>query len=596
MSLRRTTRPPADPDSGAAGSAPARRRGRRGWPFTVLTALTALVVVVLVVYPLGVMLSRAFTGSTGQAWASLVQEPWLGGMLRDTAIVVIGSGVVALILAAVLAWINERTDASIGSWGDALPLVPLFLPTVAMAIGWVLLANPGVGLINGFIRLVLGPLGLAFEVNIFSYAGLIVVYVLNLLPYAYLPIVAAFRSMDPALEEAARVNGAGPWRVFRTVSLPAIGPALLAGFVLTMVVGLALYSVPVIIGTRAGIDILDVRIIRAIRETYPPAYDEAILLSTLLLALLVALWMLQRRLTRGGHFAKMGGRTSGSSRVSLGALRWPARGVLMVYVLLAAVLPIIALGIVSFQSFWSADLLATDWTLAHYDRILFGYPLGQRSVLNSLLLGIGGGAITVGIAALLIVYAHRRNNRLGRTAAAVAKLPAALPNTVIAVAFIFALAGPPFGFGGTLLILGLAYFVVYVPYASITTEASVAQIDRSLEEASTLSGAGEGRTFRSILVPLMAPGLFAAWALVFVRVLGDLSVAVLLATGRTPVVGFVLLDVWDQGIFNRVAALALVITVITMPVVMIMMWLGKPRWRRAVTSARARRTVRGGSS
>lgn len=570
------TRPPAGVTR--QGRSP-RRLGRHS--FSLVTALVAIGVLGLVLYPLGRMAVRAFEGFNNQRWQSLVTEPWFGGMLRDTVVVVGASAVIALLVAALLAWINERTDAGIGLLGDILPLVPLFLPTVAMVIGWVLLANPEVGLLNGPLRAGLDLLGISYEFNIFSYPGLILVYVLNLVPFAYLPIVAAFRSMDPSLEEAARVSGARASRVLRTVSLPAIGPAMLAGLLLVTVVGFALYSVPVIIGTRPNIDILAVRIIRSIRQTYPPAYDDAVLLSTMLLALLLMLWVAQRRLVGSGQFARVGGRATGSSRIGLGRWRWPMRSLLWLYVALAAVLPTLALGIVSFQTYWQPDLLASEWTFDHYERILFGYPTGQRSVENSLLLGLVGGGITVLVAALIIVYAHRRRNLLGKFADGVAKLPAAVPNTVLALAFVLALAGPPFHLGATLLILGLAFFVVYVPYASIASEAAVASVDNSLEEASAVSGAGEGRTFTRILVPLMAPGLFAAWALVFVRILGDLPVAILLGTGRTPVIGLVLLDVWDQGIFNRVAALALVMTAITVPVVVVMMWLGRPRWRRA---------------
>ncbi|MPZ27758.1 MAG: ABC transporter permease subunit [Micromonosporaceae bacterium] len=570
---------PARPGAPARRSGAAGRLGRS--PFSLVTALIAVGVLALVLFPLGRMVVRAFEGFGHQRWESLVGAPWFSGMLRDTVVVVGASAVIALLVAALLAWINERTDAGIGMLGDVLPLVPLFLPTVAMAVGWVLLANPDVGLLNGALGVVLEPLGISYEFNIFSYPGLILVYVLNLVPFAYLPIAAGFRSMDPSLEEAARVSGARASRVLRTVSLPAIGPAVLAGLLLVMVVGFALYSVPVIIGTRPDIDILAVRIIRSIRQTYPPAYDDAVLLSTMLLALLLVLWVAQRRLVGSGQFARIGSRSTGSSRIELGPWRWPMRSLLWLYVTLAAVLPILALGIVSFQTYWQPDLLASEWTFAHYERILFGYPLGQRSVENSLFLGLVGGGITVLVAALVIVYAHRRRNLLGKVADAVAKLPAAVPNTVLALAFVLALAGPPFQLGATLLILALAYFVVYIPYASIASEASVASVDNSMEEASGVSGAGEGRTFARILVPLMAPGLFAAWALVFVRILGDLPVAVLLGTGRTPVIGFVLLDVWDQGIFNRVAALALVMTAITVPVVMVMMWLGRPRWRRA---------------
>lgn len=554
------------------------KRGLR--PHSVLTVVLSLLVLILVLYPVLTMLSRSFSAESIDSWRELLAAPWLAGMVFDTLFVVLTSALLALLIAALIAWINTRTDAGIGIFGDALPLIPLFLPIVAMAIGWVMLANPKVGFINGFLAATIGRLGIDFQVNIYSYAGLIFVYTLNLVPYAYLPIAASFRSLDPSLEEAARVSGASPLQVFYNVALRSIMPAILAGLVLVSVVGFAMYSVPTIIGTRSNIDIVAVRIIRSIRNVYPPQYDIALLLSTILFIFLAALWMFQRRMTGTGNFAKVGARSPRSAVVNLGRWKWLARSVLLVYVLLAAILPIVALVLVSFQTFWQPDVFSSTWTLKHHQHILLSYPLGLKSIQNSLLLGLGGGAVTVLIAAVVMVYAYRAGNRLGRFADAVAKSPAAVPNTVLAVAFIFAFAGPPFRLGGTLLILGLAYFVVYIPYASLVSEAAVAQVDRSLEEASSLSGASEGRTFRGILLPLMAPALFAAWALVFVRVLGDLSVAVLLGTGRTPVIGFVLLDVWDQGSFNRTASLALIMTAITMPIVMLMIRLGQPRWSR----------------
>lgn len=549
-------------------------------------ALLATAVLIMVAFPLFRLLQRAYAESVGGAWAELFREPWFPKAVGNTLTVVGTSALIALGIAAALAWINEGTDARIGTFGEALPLVPLFLPAVAMAIGWVLLGNATAGFLNGAIRALLSPLGLSFQFDIYSYPGLILVYVLNLVPYAYLPIVAALRSLDPALEEAARVSGASPGRVFLTVSVPAILPALLGGFVLVLVVGFALYSVPVIIATRADIEIFSVRIIQAVRNTYPPAYEQAVLLSSMMFAVLLALWFIQRRVIGAGHFARVGGRSTGSSITNLGPWRLIARTGLILYLVFAAVLPLLALLIVSFQTFWVPDVFASQWTLDHFNRVLFGYPLGMASVRNSLTIGLVGGAVTVIVAAILIIYVQRRRTVLSQIADGVSKLPAAIPNTILAIAFIFGFAGPPLRLGGTMAILFIAYFIVYLPYASIASEASAAQIDISLEEASLLSGATESRTFRKVVVPLMAPGLLAAWALVFVRVVGDLAVAVLLGTGRNPLIGFVLLDVWDQGVFNRVAALAVVMTLITMPIVLIMMRLGKPKWRRLAQQRR----------
>lgn len=553
--------------------------GSRFSPFSILIALLAIFTAALIIYPIGLMTWRVIeTGSEG--WARLFDEFWFGRMVVDTTIVVVTTSILAVGLAALLAWINERTDAGIGAAGDALPLLPLLLPTVATAMGWVLLAIPNVGFLNG----ILDGLNIPWDLNIYTFPGLIFVYVLVTVPYAYLPILAAFRTLDPSLEEAARISGAKPLKVFFTVSIRAIFPALLAGLVLVGAVTLSLYSVPVILATRPGIEMLSVRIVSAIRGRFPPAYDIAGMLSILLALVLLGLWLLQRRSLAGGRFATVGTRGAGGSVARLGKWKWPFRSLILIYIGFSAVLPVAALMLVSFQTFWSGEIIG-EWTWDNYLAV-FGRPLGLNAVKNSAFHAIVTGGITVLVAASLMIYAHRRRSALGKFSQGIALVPATITNTVFGVAFILAFAGPPFSLGGTTLILALAFFVVYLPYASIATEVSVASVDRSLEEASSLSGASEGRTFRKILIPLVLPGIFAAWALVLVRIVGDLSLAVMLATPNTAVVGFLLIDVWEAGSFGVVAALSLIMTAMTVPIVMLMLWLGRPRWKRGDNTVR----------
>lgn len=564
--------------------------GKRFSPFTVIIAVVALLTAALIIYPIGLMTWRTISGGS-EGWAKLFDEFYFGRMVVDTTIVVVCTGVLSVGLASLLAWINERTDAGIGAVGDALPLLPLLLPTVATAMGWVLLAIPNVGFLNGF----LDALRIPWDLNIYTFPGLIFIYVLVTVPYAYLPILAAFRTLDPSLEEAARISGAKPLKVFFTVSIRAIAPAMFAGLVLVSAVTLSLYSVPVIIAARPGIELLAVRIVSAIRGRFPPAYDIAGMLSILLALVLLALWLMQRRTLAGGRFATVGTRTSGGSVARLGKWKWPLRSVILIYITFAAVLPIAALVLVSFQTYWSGDVIG-DWTLGNYQEVL-GRPLGLNAVKNTAFHAVVTGGLTVLIAASLMVYAHRRRSALGKFSQGIALVPAAITNTVFGVAFILAFAGPPFSLGGTSTILAMAFFVVYLPFASIATEVSVASVDRSLEEASALSGASEGRTFRRILIPLVVPGIFAAWALILVRIVGDLSLAVMLATPKTAVVGFLLLDVWEAGSFGVVAALSLIMTAMIVPVVMFMLWLGRPRWKRHErTQARKTKAVAVGVS
>jgi iron(III) transport system permease protein len=143
-------------------------------------------------------------------------------------------------------------------------------------------------------------------------------------------------------------------------------------------------------------------------------------------------------------------------------------------------------------------------------------------------------------------------------------------------------------------ILMIAFFVVYMPYAAITAESAVSTVDKSLEEAAAVSGAKEVRRIGDIVLPLIVPGLFAAWALVFVRIIGDLPLAVLLGNARTATIGYLLLDVFEQGTFGTVAALSLIMTIIAVPIVGIMLWLGTPRWKRSAD--KLRKTTKKGST
>lgn len=570
----------AAPPASTPPSAPP--RGRLGNVlFGGVLVLLALGVIFLVAYPLARMFARA--GGPLDAWADLFAQSWFTGMLLDTALVVGVSAVLSLGIGAMLAWVNERTDASLGSLGDALPLIPLFLPAVALAVGWVVLASPEVGLLSGLLE----PLGF----QIYSAPGMILVYVLLTVPYTYLPIVAALRSLDPALEEAARASGANTWKVVRTISLPAVAPALLSGLILATIIGAGVYSVPAIIGHGTGLDIMSVRIVRSIQNSYPVDYGTAVRLSVLLFTVLLVLYYLQRSVLSKQHFARMGGQAPKVARIPLGAWRWPVRMLSIAYICLAAVLPLVAVVYLSLQKYWQPDLLAPNWTLDNFTVAAAGAGGAPLAIRNSVILAAGAGLVVVLAATLILTYARQSQNRISRVANAAAKFPAVVPGSVLAVSFIFAFGGAPFNLGGTLVIMGMAYFVSFLPYAVISLEATSAQIDGSLEDASRLCGAGAGRTFVEVVLPLLRPGVLATFALVFVRIVGDLEVAVLLGTGQTPMVSSLLFQVWGEGFFTQVAAIAVMMTVVSATVVVASMWLSRPAWVRRMQS-RQRKAVK----
>ncbi|MFV2178072.1 ABC transporter permease [Actinomadura sp. LOL_016] len=560
-----------------------RARGRRRIPVlrSVIWAV-ALLVALFILYPL----AEAVRGLTGTSTDTTANESTLIGVitsgetlraLLNTVILVVCGGVFAVVVGAALAWLNERTDARVGWIAEVLPLVSLFVPSLAAAIGWVFLLDPELGVFNVLLRQVLGPLGVhpaQGPLDIYSWYGLIWCYGVFLVPFAYVAISNGLQSLDRSVEEASHVAGASPFATFRRITLPSMRPALGGAGLMVVVMGMALFSMPVIIGTRAEIEVLPVLIVHDVRDTYPADEVSALSRSLLLLIIVFTALYLQRRLIgfgKGQAFATVGGKGGRSGTTRLGRWRWPARVLMIGYLLVSSVLPFLGLLLVSLQRFWDRSI---DWgglSLQGYSELL-ARPILRQGLTNSLVLGVICATIALACAVLVAQLTEVKGGRSARVVDAVLRIPAALPHMVFAIALIAAFGGPPFGWNGTPLILIAAYSVMYLPQGILYTNAAIQQIGRPLIEASQVSGAGEGRTLRRVLLPLMMPSVVSAWALVFVLMMGDITASAMLASTQTPVVGFVMLDQWGYGSYPAVAALGVVMSVVAAVVALLAMW------------------------
>lgn len=498
-------------------------------------------------------------------------------VLGDTFLIVLTAGPLALAIASVFAWLNERTDARMGVLSGILPLVPFLMPPIAISVGWVFLAQPRAGFVNVFLRSILEPFGYSSTegpLNIGTLPGLIFVYTIVLVPYAYLVVSAALRNMDTSLEEASRMSGSGLVHTLLHVTLPAIRPALASSALLLLIMGVSLFSIPRVIGSLAGIETLSVYIVQLI-QTFPSRLDEAVAVSVVLLVVVAAAWSLQRRISMRSRQATVPGKSSAISVIRLGRWRWAARSAMMLYVGCATVLPTLALLVVSLQPYWSPSIVLSNLTFKHFEEFFSASSRPFEALFNSLRLGLLGATACILIAAVLIALGQSRRGHRRNFIEGVTKVPGAVSNIVIGVAILVALAGPPFNLGGTLIILLLAYVVINMPQASINAEVARGQIGNDLVEASQMAGASGLRTLRKILLPLMAPGLMAGWAMLFVVIVGDLTASAILSGLRNLVVGSVFLIIWESGQFAELAVLGLVVSVTSMVVVGAALALGR---------------------
>jgi ABC-type Fe3+ transport system, permease component len=546
------------------------------------------VLAAIAVVPLASTAFGLFIGPQGLTISPLVEAfaiPDIGTVIVNTVVVVIGSSLIALLVGCLLAWLNERTDARLGVITDSLPLIPFLLPPIAGAIGWVLLLSPKAGYLNGVIRWVAGVFGLDLSsgpLDIYNIYGLMFVYVLYLVPYTFMLVSGGLRNADASLDEQSRVCGAGRIRTIWQVTFPAIKQSLSGAWLLLMLVGFSVFSIPLIIGTGSNIDILSVKIINLIILNYPPQTAAAIGLSSILVLFVGATWLWQVRILRSDRYSTLAGKGHRLRPIELGRFRWLGQAALLAYGIVAVVLPFIGLALVSLNGYWTTSIKWASLGLHSIVESVFNDRLTSLALVNSLSIGIVGATVGMVAAALLAVFTRRATRRTARVIIdGAVKLPSVFPHIVMGIGFILVFSGPPFNLGGTTLILLMVYLAMYLPQGSVVADTAVSQVGHELSEASSIFGANDGRTFRKIYLPLMLPGLVAGWAFLFAHIVGDLTATALLAGPSNTVVGFRIMEIFTNGSFAELSSLAVVLAVLSSSVVIGALALSRVlgRWR-----------------
>lgn len=574
-------------------SLPVRSHGRRRAPhrapsaFSALSLLLAAAVIALTVVPLADVVFRLFyvDGSfTLEPVRHTLSHPHLLKTIGSTLIVVLASTVIATVIGGGLAWLNERTDARMGLLSDILPMVPFLVPPVAGATGWIMLLAPQAGYLNNAWWWLLARVGIHTErpfFNIYSWQGLIFVFSVYGVAFTYMMIAPALRTLDSNLEEQSRISGAGALKTHFRVTLPAILPSVAAGALLWIWVAMVTVDIPLVVGRPAKIDMLSTDIVSALHD-YPTDRGLATGLSVVVAIVVLAVWAVQTRILGQGRHATLGTKGTRTVPQRLGRARTPVRILMGLYLLLTTLLPFGALLIVGLTGTWQPSIQWSRMSLSGYHALLTD-PLTRAGLRNSIVLALVCATLVVLLTALISLYIRRTGGLIGRVVDAGIKLPSTLGALLLVVGIMLTFEGSPFWLGGTLTLLFLGYILLCVPNASIASDAAVASIGDELMEASAISGARDGITFRKVVLPLLIPGLVGTWAIVFVRVLSDVTVASLLAGVNNPVIGYQIINVQQMGTPDGTATLASVLTVISAVVLTFAVWFGRwmSRWAAA---------------
>lgn len=549
--------------------------GRRA-PIIAIVGPVAVIMAFLVLYPIIRILYEAFLShdalSSHGSISGTFTDPALVPALENTAILLVVSGGLALLIGSLLAWLNERTDARVGWAGDILPILPLMLPPVAAAIGWTFLLAPHPGFLNVALRAIFesnAPPTAGGPFNIYTLIGIIFVTTLSAVPFVYLTMAAALRRLNPSLEEASRMSGAGAFRTFFRVTLPALRNALAAASALVLITIISMFAIPLVIGEQAGVNVLSVLIFQVLFITSPPSLNQAVVLGVFMLLAVQFIVLAQYALSRRGRHATIGGAAGTAAVVSLGAWRWPFRVVMVAYLAVTTVLPVAGLLLVSLQHFWSGSIKWGQLSFSAYQQLFDNQNSLRQALENSLILAVLAATSLMIIAALMVVLIQSSSPIVARVVNWVTALPSSLPHIVVGLGLLVSFGVGRFSLAGTLLLLYIAYLILFIPQAMRSAEAAHSQVGRVLTEASLMCGASQWRTFVRVLLPLMFYGLIAGWVIIFAQTMSEMTAGIFLSNSSNPVVGPIIIVQWlVGGTYPSLAALTLMVTLIQSAVVL----------------------------
>jgi len=497
-------------------------------------------------------------------------------LFLNSLIYAVGVSLFTFLIGTILAWICERTNTPGRKIFTLLAVTTYIIPGVLLTISWILLLSPRIGLFN---NLLVRLFGLAEPpLTIYSYWGMIWAASVHLYPLNFLIMSAAFRSMDSSLEEAAWAAGANNFTCLRQITLKILRPALLSTMLILFIRGIESFEVPALIGVPARIFVFTTKIYEA-ASGFPPALGLAgANASILLLISVIGVFLYQKTTAQKENFTTITGKGFRPRIIDLGRSKYLCSGGCILFFVLTLLLPVLALLGTSFSRHMVAltPEAFKNFSLEEY-RFVLSYPIITRAFRNSIILAASSATVVMFLTSIIAWITVRTKIPGKWMLDALTFIPIAIPGVIMGVSMIFVYLTLPIPIYGTLWILLVAYVTLYLPYGIRVSSATMMQIHKELEEASTTSGASWAQTFFRIVLPLLLPGFLSGWIYVAIISLRELSASIFLVGQGTEVLSTVVFALWDGGSISSVAALGVLMTLFLIVIALIV-----ERWQRTL--------------
>lgn len=544
---------------------PGLRRQRMFGAAEILLALSVLVLVVFVAVPVLLIFWNAFTVDGRLNVADIVKilsKPDTYEALLNSLIIAVGVTVSSTILGVFFAWLIARTDLPMKSVMKVAFTVPFMLPSFIGALAWKALLSPRGGYINMFLMNLFGLDRPIF--NIYGLGGIIAVETMYLFPFVFLQVDGALERMDPTLEESARISGIDLLTITRRITLPLITPSIVAGALLVALYSLAHFGVPAILGMERGIFNIPTLIYQKLYASAGSfaAIRTGTVLSTILVISAATILYLQNLVLKQGRYQVIAGKSVRPAVMRLRGLKVPLLAISIIYILVTVVMPTLTVFLIGALKTYGLPLALKNMTLRNFKYIL-GWKITRDAIRNSVVLSLGAALVTM-LAGTMISYVIVKMKVRGKFLLEfLGVLPFSIPGTVVALGMILMWSGR-FGINlyNTAWIIFVAYIARYMAFSIKSSSAALEQVHNSLEEAARACGATHWQSLRDVVLPLIRPGMIAAFFLIFLPALRELTTSVLLYGPTTRTIGVAIYALNEDGETVYATALASIALVI----------------------------------
>jgi iron(III) transport system permease protein len=507
--------------------------------------------------PIGGLLSQFHLSSLNE----IINDP---SFLKSLKVTLVSSGGGAL-GSVLLALLFARQFANYSWPGKRLQrlflLIPYLIPNFILAVSYIMAWNPATGLLNSFFR---------FPFGLYGLTGITILFAIAHMPVAFLLFEEKLKRIDSALKEAARLSGAKSLGVFMRIELPLLKPTLLSAIGLCFALNISAFAIPAWIGAPKHIYPLTYKVYQSIQlgglDGLPDAASYSVVLLLLALVPLI-LNMLVREQEK--KYVLLSGK---SSKPASGLQSLQSFISFQVFFLISQIL------------FWLAPLICLllstitkpgclqsegvsclkNISFSHYSYVLFDLPETRAALHGSLFYGAIASVLIVLLSMLVITF-FSQNRRAMRLVEAFFSIPLATPGAVIALGLIVVYSGK-FGVNlyNTAWIVVIAFIVKHLNLAFQPIKTGFGNISPSLLEAARLSGANQSKVWSKIVFPLLKPEVLGAFFLVFIPIIGELTMSVFLSSNNFRSIGTVLFDLQDYADQASAGALAVLLILLVL--------------------------------